>query len=80
MSLPTAAIKESATSTAFVIEGKSNIPSGDESGGDEQTHKVAIAVIDLSAKLEWIAVPKEQACAFLRVSIELILILIRRRF
>lgn len=66
---PTATIKESGTGATFGIEGKSTIPTGDGGHGrDTQAHKVAIAVIELDAKLEWVAVPKQQACAFLRVS------------
>jgi len=61
-----AVVKESATSTTFVIEGKSNIPSGDRTGGEEQKHKVAIAVIDLVPTLERVAVPKQQERAYLR--------------
>lgn len=65
---PPVLVQESATSATFVIEGKSNIPSGDGAGMDEKTHKVVVAVIDMSANLEWVVVPKEQASAFLRVS------------
>lgn len=61
----TAATVEGATSSTFVISGRSTIPS--DSADGETTHKVSIAVIDLDAKLEWIAVPKLQATAFLRV-------------
>ena len=61
----TATAVEGVTSTTFVIEGKSTIPS--DSDTSEQTHKVSIALIDLQAKLEWISVPKIQATTFLRV-------------
>lgn len=61
-----AAAVEGATSSTFVISGKSSIPSDGDDGSS--THKVSIAVIDLSADLEWITVPKLQTAAFLRVS------------
>ncbi|KAG8881263.1 hypothetical protein FRB98_004449 [Tulasnella sp. 332] len=57
--------RESTTSMSFTIEGKSNIPSVNGSS-DDQIHKVMIAVIDLTAKLEWVAMPKEKESAFLR--------------
>ncbi|KAG8932274.1 hypothetical protein FRC01_014805 [Tulasnella sp. 417] len=59
-----ASVVDSATSSTFLIEGLSNIPSNEL--GSTKAHKVTIAVIDLAAKLEWIAVPKEQTSAFLR--------------
>ncbi|KAG8939291.1 hypothetical protein FRC00_014024, partial [Tulasnella sp. 408] len=62
--VPSATVVESATSSTFLIEGLSNIPSSDP--GSTKAHKVTIAVVDLAAKLEWIAVPKEQTSAFLR--------------
>ncbi|KAG8869797.1 hypothetical protein FRB98_002193 [Tulasnella sp. 332] len=69
MAMVQATVQESATSATFLIEGKSNIPSGDVGGVDKNTHKVVIAVIDMSAKLEWVAVPKEQESAFLRCQV-----------
>ncbi|KAG9037268.1 hypothetical protein FRB95_006211 [Tulasnella sp. JGI-2019a] len=65
-----AVVEESATSATFVIEGKSNIPSGDGTGMDDKTHKVVIAVIDMTAKLEWVVVPKQQESAFLRCQVK----------
>ncbi|KAG8990321.1 hypothetical protein FRB90_001809 [Tulasnella sp. 427] len=65
MAVATAAAIEGATSSTFVIAGKSTIPS--HQPDDEQTHKVSVAVIDLDAKLEWVAVPKAQTAAFLKV-------------
>ncbi|KAG9051256.1 hypothetical protein FS837_010543 [Tulasnella sp. UAMH 9824] len=62
--VPSATVVESATSSTFLIEGLSNIPSSDP--GSTKAHKVTIAVVDLAAKVEWIAVPKEQTSAFLR--------------
>ncbi|KAG8893270.1 hypothetical protein FRC00_010737, partial [Tulasnella sp. 408] len=62
--VPNATVVESATSSTFLIEGLSNIPSSDP--GSTKAHKATIAVVDLAAKLEWIAVPKEQTSAFLR--------------
>jgi len=64
----TAVAVEGATSSTFVISGRSTIPSDSQDG--EQTHKVSIAVIDLDAKLEWIAVPRLQAATFLRCQVK----------
>ncbi|KAG9018186.1 hypothetical protein FRB90_011935 [Tulasnella sp. 427] len=66
--VPNARVVEGTTSSTFLIEGQSNIPSGDV--GSSKAHKVTIAVIDLAAKLEWIAVPKEQTSAFLRCQVK----------
>ncbi|KAG9051257.1 hypothetical protein FS837_010544 [Tulasnella sp. UAMH 9824] len=66
--VPNATVVESATSSTFLIEGLSNIPSSDL--GSTKAHKVTIAVVDLAAKLEWIAVPKEQTSAFLRCQVK----------
>ncbi|KZO92067.1 hypothetical protein CALVIDRAFT_504819 [Calocera viscosa TUFC12733] len=63
MVVPTAHAREGAISANFFIEGLSSIPS------DGTTHKVAIAVLDLTAKLEWIAVPKLNTSAFLQCQI-----------
>ncbi|KAG8918273.1 hypothetical protein FRC00_012648, partial [Tulasnella sp. 408] len=64
----TAAAIEGATSSTFVIAGKSTIPSHEQD--DEQTHKVSVAVIELDAKLEWVAVPKAQTSAFLKCKVK----------
>ncbi|KIO30856.1 hypothetical protein M407DRAFT_20178, partial [Tulasnella calospora MUT 4182] len=64
----TAAAIEGATSSTFVIAGKSTIPSHQQD--DEQTHKVSVAVIELDAKLEWVAVPKAQTSAFLKCKVK----------
>ncbi|KIO31147.1 hypothetical protein M407DRAFT_138713 [Tulasnella calospora MUT 4182] len=66
--VPNATVVEGATSSTFTIEGLSNIPSSDP--GSTKAHKVTIAVVDLAAKLEWIAVPKEQTSAFLRCQVK----------
>jgi hypothetical protein len=50
-------------STSYEIEGLSNIPT--DTDLTSQEHKVSIAVIDLKADLEWIAVPRVQPSAFL---------------
>ncbi|KZT61874.1 hypothetical protein CALCODRAFT_463690 [Calocera cornea HHB12733] len=63
MAIPVAQAREGAISANFFIEGLSSIPS------DGTTHKVAIAVLDLTAKLEWIAVPKLNTSAFLQCQI-----------
>ncbi|KAG8951987.1 hypothetical protein FRC04_005320 [Tulasnella sp. 424] len=64
----TAQAIEGATSSTFVIAGKSTIPTHQQD--DEQTHKVSVAVIDLDAKLEWVAVPKAQTSAFLKCKVK----------
>lgn len=66
MAHATASAVEGATSTTFVIAGRSTIPSDGDQGG--QTHKVSIAFIDLQAALEWVTIPKLQQTVFLRVS------------
>ncbi|KAG8714692.1 hypothetical protein FRC08_011583 [Ceratobasidium sp. 394] len=48
-------------SATFGISGRSDIPS------DEGSHKVVIAVLDLTAELEWVCVPREKESVFLRV-------------
>jgi len=55
-------------STSYVIEGLSSIPS--DTDATSQAHKVTVAMVDLSADLEWIAVPKEQPSAFLRAKVK----------
>ncbi|KAG8709941.1 hypothetical protein FRC08_017857 [Ceratobasidium sp. 394] len=50
-------------SATFGISGRSNIPS------DEGSHKVVIAVLDLTAELEWVCVPREQESVFLRCKV-----------
>jgi hypothetical protein len=55
-------------STSYVIEGLSTIPS--DTDDTSQAHKVTVAVVDLTADLEWIAVPKEQPSAFLRAKVK----------
>lgn len=59
---------EGAISTSYFIEGLSNIPS--DTDLTSQAHKVTVAVVDLSADVEWIAVPKEQPSAFLQAKIK----------
>lgn len=55
------------TSSTFEIDGKSNIPTS-IIGKPDETHKVVIAELDLTAKLEWIVIPRKEEKAFLRVS------------
>ncbi|KAG8741042.1 hypothetical protein FRC10_003426 [Ceratobasidium sp. 414] len=50
-------------SATFGISGRSDIPS------DEGSHKVVIAVLDLTAELEWVCVPREKEDVFLRCKI-----------
>ncbi|KIM32688.1 hypothetical protein M408DRAFT_185309 [Serendipita vermifera MAFF 305830] len=59
---------EGAMSTSYIIEGLSTIPS--DTDATSQAHKVTVAVVDLTADLEWIAVPKEQPSAFLRARVK----------
>ncbi|EJT99099.1 hypothetical protein DACRYDRAFT_118368 [Dacryopinax primogenitus] len=63
MVVPAARAQEGTISANFLIDGQSTIPS------DGCTHKVAIAVLDLSAEIEWIAVPKLNKSAFLQCQI-----------
>jgi uncharacterized protein (TIGR02231 family) len=55
-------------STSYEIEGLSNIPT--DTDLTSQEHKVSIAVIDLKADLEWIAVPRVQPSAFLQAKVK----------
>ncbi|KAG8731521.1 hypothetical protein FRC10_001656 [Ceratobasidium sp. 414] len=50
-------------SATFGISGRSDIPS------DQASHKVVIAVLDLTAELEWVCVPREKECVFLRCKV-----------
>lgn len=61
---------EGAMSTTFSIPGLSSIPS--DSQDSQQTHKVSIAELKFTSgiELEWIAVPKEVASAFLRCKVK----------
>ncbi|KAG8947132.1 hypothetical protein FRC04_010983 [Tulasnella sp. 424] len=68
MAYATASAVEGATSTTFVIAGRSTIPSDGDQGG--QTHKVSIAFIDLQAALEWVTIPKLQQTVFLRCQVK----------
>ncbi|KAG8931697.1 hypothetical protein FRC02_002348 [Tulasnella sp. 418] len=68
MQVPTAVPVAGTVNATFMIEGKSTIPS--DSDADPKTHKVSIAVIDLQAKLEWIAIPKVKPAAFLQCQLK----------
>lgn len=59
---------EGTISTSYIIEGLSTIPS--DTDLTSQAHKVTVAVVDLSADLEWISVPKEVTNAFLQAKIK----------
>jgi uncharacterized protein (TIGR02231 family) len=65
---PDALPVEGTISTSYIIEGLSTIPS--DTDLTSQAHKVTVAVIDLTADLEWIAVPKEQPSAFLQAKVK----------
>ncbi|KAG8867001.1 hypothetical protein FRB97_003599, partial [Tulasnella sp. 331] len=56
---------EGTISTNFVIRGRSIVPS-DPDTYHRTEHKVTVAEFELDPTLEWIAVPKMQASAFLR--------------
>lgn len=58
-----ALVTESAVPSVFHIEGRCSIPSG------PIPHKVAIAFLNLDAKMNYVVVPRTAACAFLQVSI-----------
>ena len=54
--------------SAFVIDGLSNIPSDTDEGSE--SHKVTISVIQLdNVELEWVTVPKESPSVFLKASL-----------
>ena len=59
---------EGVVSTSFVIESLATIPSNTDKS--TQSHKVTIAVIDLSADLQWVSVPKEAPSAFLQAKVK----------
>ena len=62
-----ARVESGVLTTSFAIDGKSTIPSNAQ--GDHTSHQVAITVLDFSADLEWIVVPREQQSAFLQAKI-----------
>ena len=59
---------EGVVSTSFVIESLATIPTNTDKS--TQAHKVTIAVIDLSADLQWVSVPKEAPSAFLQAKVK----------
>ena len=59
---------EGVVSTSFVIESLATIPS--DTDKSTQAHQVTIAVIDLSADLQWVSVPKEAPSAFLQAKVK----------
>jgi uncharacterized protein (TIGR02231 family) len=62
-----ARVESGVLTTSFVIDGKSTIPSNAK--GDTTSHQVAITLLDFSADLEWIVIPREQQSAFLQAKI-----------
>lgn len=62
-----ARVESGVLTTSFAIDGKSTIPSN--ARGDDTSHQVAITVLDFSADLEWIVVPREQQSAFLQAKV-----------
>jgi uncharacterized protein (TIGR02231 family) len=68
MAMRSAVAVEGMISTSYEIEGLSNIPT--DTDLTSQEHKVSIAVIDLKADLEWIAVPRVQPSAFLQAKVK----------
>jgi hypothetical protein len=63
MELPSAVASENAVATTFQVKGTTSIPS------DGVSHKVALAVLNLQAKIEQIAVPRSIAGAYIQVRI-----------
>ncbi|KAG8771593.1 hypothetical protein FRC15_003330 [Serendipita sp. 397] len=68
MLLPDTIPFEGTMSTSFFIEGLSTIPS--DTDVTSQAHKVTVSVIDLTADLQWITVPRELPTAFLQAQIK----------
>ncbi|KAG8819556.1 hypothetical protein FRC19_009694 [Serendipita sp. 401] len=66
--LPESIPVEGSLSTSFVIEGLPTIPS--DTDITSKTHKVSIAVADLTAELQWISVPKENPSVFLQAQVK----------
>jgi len=62
-----ARVESGVLTTSFAIDGKSTIPSNAQ--GDDTSHQVAITVLDFSADLEWVVIPREQQSAFLQAKI-----------
>lgn len=62
-----ARVETGVLTTSFAIDGKSTIPSNAK--GDNTSHHVAITVLDFSADLEWVVIPREQQSAFLQAKI-----------
>ena len=62
MELPSAVASENAVAATFQVKGTTSIPS------DGVSHKVALAVLNLQAKIEQIAVPRSMAGAYIQVS------------
>ena len=62
-----ARVESGVLTTSFAIDGKSTIPSN--ARGDDTSHQVAITVLNFTADLEWIAIPREQQSAFLQAKI-----------
>jgi len=56
-------------SSAFVVDGLSNIPSDTEDSGE--SHKVTISIVRLdNVDLEWVTVPKETQSVFLKAKVK----------
>ena len=62
MELPSAVASENAIAATFQVKGTTSIPS------DNVSHKVALAVLNLQAKIEQIAVPRSIVGAYIQVS------------
>ncbi|KAG9079345.1 hypothetical protein FRC06_007807, partial [Ceratobasidium sp. 370] len=60
---PARVVDAGVLSATFGISGRSDIPS------DESSHKVVIAVLNLTAELEWVCVPREKESVFLRCKV-----------
>jgi len=62
MELPSAVASENAVAATFQVKGTTSVPS------DSVSHKVALAVLNLQAKIEQIAVPRSIVGAYIQVS------------
>jgi hypothetical protein len=62
MELPSAVASENAVAATFQVKGTTSVPS------DSVSHKVALAVLKLQAKIEQIAVPRRIVGAYIQVS------------
>jgi hypothetical protein len=60
------AVDSGVLSATFSIPGRSDIPS------DPGSHKVLIALLDLQSEPEFVCIPRQEECVFLRVRTRII--------